>query len=85
MLAEFGVDLTIWGHEHSHQRTWPVYNHLVMNGTTSGPYHNPGTVVHITAASAVRGIARRCTRVTERGGHYISVYGVSYSVHGYSM
>ena len=53
LLKEYGVDLAIWGHVHSYERSWPVYNYQVYNGSYEEPYHNPGAPVHINAASAV--------------------------------
>lgn len=48
-----GVDLEMWAHEHSYERTWPLYDMKVYNGTTD-PYTNPGAPVHIVTGSAVR-------------------------------
>lgn len=53
MFYEYGVDLSIWAHEHSYERLWPVYNYKVYNGSLSAPYQNPGATVHITTGSAV--------------------------------
>eukprot|EP00927_Polykrikos_kofoidii_P034635 TRINITY_DN29349_c0_g1_i1.p1 TRINITY_DN29349_c0_g1~~TRINITY_DN29349_c0_g1_i1.p1 ORF type:complete len:510 (-),score=51.57 TRINITY_DN29349_c0_g1_i1:214-1743(-) len=50
LFQEHHVDLALWAHEHSYERTWPVYNHTVMNGTEA-PYINPGAPVHIIAGA----------------------------------
>jgi len=50
---EYGVDLSIWAHEHSYERMYPMYDHKVYNGTESDPYRNPKAVVHVTTGSAV--------------------------------
>jgi hypothetical protein len=48
------VDMAFWAHEHSYERTWPVYNNTVHNGTThpGDPYRNAGATVHIVTGSA---------------------------------
>ncbi|CAH2239630.1 jg3200 [Pararge aegeria aegeria] len=51
LLREFGVDLVVWAHEHSYERTWPLYDGRVYNGTEE-PYRNPGAPVHIVTGSA---------------------------------
>lgn len=53
LFRDNGVDLCLWGHEHSYERLWPVYNHKVYNGSYLEPYTNPGAPVHITSGSAV--------------------------------
>ncbi|KAH9644720.1 hypothetical protein HF086_003825 [Spodoptera exigua] len=52
LLMEFGVDLVIWAHEHSYERTWPLYDNKVYNGSYDKPYVNPGAPVHIITGSA---------------------------------
>ncbi|XP_005095902.1 acid phosphatase type 7 isoform X2 [Aplysia californica] len=47
-----GVDLSIWAHEHSYERLWPVYNLKVRNGSYESPYTNPGGITHIITGSA---------------------------------
>lgn len=51
LLKEFGVDVVIWAHEHSYERTWPLYDKKVYNGTR-GAYVNPGAPVHVITGSA---------------------------------
>ncbi|XP_026332505.1 acid phosphatase type 7 isoform X1 [Hyposmocoma kahamanoa] len=51
LLKDFGVDVVIWAHEHSYERTWPLYDHKVYNGTR-GAYINPGAPVHVITGSA---------------------------------
>jgi len=45
------VDLSIWAHEHTYERTWPVYDNQVKNGTTA-PFVDPGAAVHIVTGNA---------------------------------
>ncbi|XP_049768957.1 acid phosphatase type 7-like isoform X1 [Schistocerca cancellata] len=52
LFYEYGVDLLLWGHQHSYERLWPVYNHEVKNGSIEEPYRNPGAPVHIITGSA---------------------------------
>ncbi|XP_058052308.1 acid phosphatase type 7 isoform X4 [Ahaetulla prasina] len=52
LFFKYGVDLTLWAHEHSYERLWPVYNYKVYNGSTAAPYTNPRTPVHIITGSA---------------------------------
>jgi hypothetical protein len=54
VLMKFGVDLTIWAHEHSYERLWPIYNLKVYNGSYEEPYRNPKALVHVTTGSAVK-------------------------------
>ena len=51
LLYEYGVDISFWAHEHSYERTFPVYNMTVMNGTGSA-YKDPGATVHIINGAA---------------------------------
>ncbi|XP_060804292.1 acid phosphatase type 7 isoform X2 [Amyelois transitella] len=41
LLKEYGVDIALWAHEHSYERTWPLYDGQMYNGTTH-PYTDPG-------------------------------------------
>merc|ERR1719158_2549428 len=54
LFQEHGVDLAFWAHEHSYERTWPVMDGKVLNGTSSpgAPYTNPRAPVHIVAGAA---------------------------------
>ncbi|KAL0280763.1 UNVERIFIED_CONTAM: hypothetical protein PYX00_001966 [Menopon gallinae] len=52
LFYEKGVDMEIWAHEHSYERTWPLYNNEVYNGSFDAPYTNPGAPVHIITGSA---------------------------------
>ena len=38
LLHEGGVDIVLTGHNHMYERTWPVYNGTVLNGSTDEPY-----------------------------------------------
>ena len=51
VLYEYGVDLIFEGHVHNQERTWPVYNLTVLNGSTRYPYHNAGGPVHIVSGN----------------------------------
>eukprot|EP00946_MAST-07B_sp_MAST-7B-sp1_P001558 g1558.t1 len=51
VLHEYGVDLIFSGHAHNQERTWPVYNLTVLNGSTRYPYHNAGGPVHIVSGN----------------------------------
>lgn len=52
VLYDNGVDLSIWAHEHSYERLWPMYNKTVMNGSYDQPYTNPRAPVQIITGSA---------------------------------
>lgn len=41
LFYHYGVDLAIWAHEHSYERTYPVYNRTVGTAMTMivGPYY----------------------------------------------
>jgi len=51
LLYDYGVDISFWAHEHSYERTFPVYNMTVMNGTGNA-YEDPGATVHIINGAA---------------------------------
>jgi hypothetical protein len=53
LFHEFEVDLAFWGHKHSYERMWPVYDYHVYN-TMSQPYVNPKATVHFTIGTGVR-------------------------------
>ena len=52
LFYENGVDLTLWAHQHSYERLWPLYDRRVMNSSTNKPYTNPQAPVHIITGSA---------------------------------
>lgn len=52
MLYDYGVDIVIWAHEHSYERTWPLYDFEVRNGSHTHPYTNPRAPIHIITGSA---------------------------------
>ncbi|KAK9869436.1 hypothetical protein WA026_003191 [Henosepilachna vigintioctopunctata] len=52
LFYNYGVDVEIWAHEHSYERLWPIYNHIVLNGSYDAPYTNPKAPVHFTTGSA---------------------------------
>lgn len=52
IFYKYGVDVELWGHEHSYERLWPIYNRTVYNGSDAEPYTNPKAPVHIITGSA---------------------------------
>jgi len=52
LLYKYGVDLHLQAHEHTYERTWPVYNNTVCNGSKTDPYRNPTAPIHIVTGSA---------------------------------
>ncbi|XP_066979336.1 acid phosphatase type 7-like isoform X2 [Macrobrachium rosenbergii] len=52
LLYKYGVDLAVWGHQHSYERMFPMYNYTVLNGSAEEPYVNPRGPVHFTTGSA---------------------------------
>jgi len=50
LLAKYGVDLSIWAHEHSYERLYPVYNYTVYSDDNA--YVNPKAPVHVITGSA---------------------------------
>jgi len=43
LFYKYGVDILIWAHEHSYERTWPVFNFNV----TQKNYVNPMAPIHL--------------------------------------
>lgn len=52
LFYEQGVDVEIWAHEHSYERSWPIYDYKVCNGSLAEPYRNPCAPVHLITGSA---------------------------------
>jgi len=50
----YGVDIYFCGHEHSYERTWPVYQSKVCNGTAvpNQPYYEPLATVELVSGAA---------------------------------
>lgn len=46
------VDLAFWGHQHSYERMFPMFNYTILNGSKEAPYVNPRATVHVTSGSA---------------------------------
>ncbi|CAD5228763.1 unnamed protein product [Bursaphelenchus xylophilus] len=51
LLYENGVDMEIFGHEHSYERMYPLYNYVVYD-YVKNPYYDPPAPVHIITGSA---------------------------------
>jgi len=53
LMHDFNVDLFIAAHEHSYERTWPVYNGTIDKSQEAHPnlYHNPKYTTHIVSGS----------------------------------
>lgn len=52
LLYDHGVDLAFWGHQHSYERLWPVYEKEIYNGSLSEPYVNPRAPIHFIVGCA---------------------------------
>ncbi|XP_026331992.1 acid phosphatase type 7-like [Hyposmocoma kahamanoa] len=52
LLMKYGVDIAIWAHQHSYERSWPVYDNKVYNGSVKQPYVNPRAPIHIITGAA---------------------------------
>jgi len=59
LFVEQGVNLVIWGHDHFHERTWPVLNSTVQNRGVDDngvDFSEPGAPIHVIAGTAGRGL-----------------------------
>lgn len=52
LFYDYGVDLQIYGHVHTYERYFPMYDYKVYNGSLDEPYTNPNSPVHVTTGSA---------------------------------
>ena len=53
LLARYNVSIVFVAHEHSYERTWPVYNQTVdASQKNPGTYTNPHYPVHIVSGAA---------------------------------
>merc|ERR1712228_295672 len=50
LFHEHKVDLSLWAHEHSYERSWPVFDYQVANGSRA--YVNADYTVHIISGAA---------------------------------
>nr|BAN20525.1 purple acid phosphatase, putative [Riptortus pedestris] len=75
-----GVDLEFWGHQHSYERLWPVYDYQVKNGSTENPNTNPKGPIQIT--TGVAGSKYNVTVFKEFKPEWSAVRSVEY---GYSI
>mmetsp|Transcript_59688 Transcript_59688/g.90007 ORF Transcript_59688/g.90007 Transcript_59688/m.90007 type:complete len:119 (-) Transcript_59688:25-381(-) len=48
LFMKYGVDIIFTAHEHSYERSWPVYNYTVERKN----YTNPGAPFHIVTGNA---------------------------------
>ena len=52
LFNRYKVDLAIWAHEHTYERSWPVYKSQVINNENhQSPYHNPNSTVHVVSGA----------------------------------
>ena len=59
LLYDYGVDLAVWGHDHSYERTYPVFQEEPLSNFTSSavePYRDPGAPIHVVVGTAGRSI-----------------------------
>jgi len=52
LLMEYNVDLFFTAHEHSYERTWPVYRGTIDSNQTNHTYYNAKYPVHIVTGAA---------------------------------
>ncbi|XP_077557944.1 acid phosphatase type 7-like [Haemaphysalis longicornis] len=52
LFFKYGVDLLFTGHQHSYERSWPVYDGKVYLGSGKNPYYNPKAPVHVVTGAA---------------------------------
>uniref|UniRef100_A0A1A9V3B8 Amino acid transporter transmembrane domain-containing protein n=1 Tax=Glossina austeni TaxID=7395 RepID=A0A1A9V3B8_GLOAU len=52
LFFRYGVDVQMWSHENSYERTWPLYNYTVVGGSTPDLYYEPYAPIHIITGSA---------------------------------
>lgn len=52
LFFRYGVDVQMWSHENSYERTWPLYNNTVVGGPTPDLYYEPYAPIHIITGSA---------------------------------
>ena len=48
LFYNYGVDIQLWAHEHSYERTWPVYDFNV----TQKDYNQPKAPIHLITGAA---------------------------------
>lgn len=53
LFYRHGVDIEIYGHEHTYERMYPVYNQTVYNGSMTEPYTDSRAPIHLITGSAV--------------------------------
>ena len=54
LFHQYKVDLSFWGHEHSYERLFPVYNYTMYGNSSSNKdvYINPEATIHVTTGAA---------------------------------
>jgi hypothetical protein len=48
IFENYLFQVEFYGHEHSYERLWPIYDFKVLNGSLKEPYTNPKAPVHIS-------------------------------------
>ncbi|HIM32904.1 MAG TPA: hypothetical protein EYI97_00255, partial [Candidatus Poseidoniales archaeon] len=59
LLYDYGVDLAVWGHDHSYERSYPVFQEEPLSNSTSSatdPYRNPGAPIHVVVGTGGRSL-----------------------------
>ncbi len=59
LLYDYGVDLAVWGHDHSYERSYPVFQEEPLSNSTSNatePYRNPGAPIHVVVGTGGRSL-----------------------------
>lgn len=59
LLYDYGVDLAVWGHDHSYERSYPVFREELLSNSTSSaaePYRNPGAPIHVVVGTGGRSL-----------------------------
>ncbi|XP_074602984.1 acid phosphatase type 7-like [Brevipalpus obovatus] len=84
LFHQYDVDISFWGHEHLYERSWPLYDYKVHNGSSSSSsgisehlYINPEATVHIIsgAAGGPEGLNEFSASPGEWSAKRISKYG----------
>lgn len=52
LFFKYGVDMHFTGHQHSYERTWPLYDGQVYKRSRRDPYVNPKAPIHVITGAA---------------------------------